>query len=220
MERIEGFDGFGQDLGALEGDLGQAQAMTAAFAASLRDMQGAMAATVRDLGALERGFSGGLRRAFDGIVLDGMRLSDALNTVARSMAQTVYGAAVRPVTDHFGSLLANGLNSVVSDLMPFARGGGFAQGRVMPFAQGGIVSSPTLFPMRGGTGLMGEAGPEAIMPLARGADGRLGVRSQGAAQAVNVTINVATPDVQGFERSQSQIAASVARALGRGQRNR
>ena len=44
-----------------------------------------------------------------------------------------------------------------------------------PFARGGIVSQPTLFPFAKGTGLMGEAGPEAIMPLKRGADGKLGV---------------------------------------------
>jgi phage-related minor tail protein len=74
--------------------------------------------------------------------------------------------------------------------------------------------------MRGGQGLMGEAGPEAIMPLARGADGRLGVQAAGGGRAVNVVMNVTTPDVQGFQRSQGQIAAQAARALARGQRNR
>ena len=88
----------------------------------------------------------------------------------------------------------------------------------MPFAKGGVVTSPTVFPMRGGTGLMGEAGPEAIMPLARGPDGQLGVRA-GSGRAVNVTMQVVTPDVAGFQRSQGQIVAQVSRALARGQRN-
>jgi phage-related minor tail protein len=88
----------------------------------------------------------------------------------------------------------------------------------MPFATGGIVSGPVTFPMRGGMGLMGEAGPEAIMPLTRGADGRLGVASQGG-RSVNVVMNVNTPDVEGFGRSRSQIAAQVSRVLARGRRN-
>jgi lambda family phage tail tape measure protein len=104
--------------------------------------------------------------------------------------------------------------------MPFANGGAFAQGRVMPFAKGGVVSSPTSFPMRGATGLMGEAGPEAIMPLARGADGRLGVQAAGGGQSVTVVMNISSPDVAGFQRSQSQIAAQASRALSRGQRNK
>ena len=97
-------------------------------------------------------------------------------------------------------------------------GAGFAQGRVMPFASGGVVSGPVAFPMRGGVGLMGEAGPEAIMPLARGADGKLGVRSAGGG-TVNVVMNISTPDAASFQRSQSQIAAQLSRALSRSQRN-
>ena len=67
---------------------------------------------------------------------------------------------------------------------------------------------------------MGEAGAEAIMPLGRGADGKLGVRAEGAPRPVSVVFNITTPDVAGFQRSQSQIAAQMSRALGRGERNR
>jgi phage-related minor tail protein len=65
---------------------------------------------------------------------------------------------------------------------------------------------------------MGEAGPEAIMPLTRGADGKLGVRAGGGG-AVQVTMNISTPDAAGFQRSQSQIAAEMSRAIQRGRRN-
>jgi len=193
---------------------------SAAFSAALREMRAGMEGAVRDLGALERGFSGGLRRAFDGLVLDGRRLSDVLEGLGRAMAQTVYSAALRPVTDHFGGILAGGLNAAVAGVMPFAQGGAFAQGAVIPLAGGGVVGAPATFAMRGGTGLMGEAGPEAIMPLARGPDGRLGVQAQGGGRAVNVTIHVATPDVRGFEQSRAQIAAALGRVLGQGERNR
>ncbi|MEH6776222.1 MAG: phage tail tape measure protein, partial [Cereibacter changlensis] len=117
-------------------------------------------------------------------------------------------------------VLAQGMNALLSGALPFAEGGAFSAGRVMPFARGGVVSGATEFPMRGGRGLMGEAGPEAILPLARGADGRLGVQMAGGGQAVTVVMNVTTPDVQGFQRSQGQIAAQMGRALARGQRNR
>ncbi|PRY80361.1 lambda family phage tail tape measure protein [Yoonia maritima] len=219
MDDLDKIDQLESDVSALEQTIGDASQVTAAFDSQLRGVQGALADTTRDLGNLERGFSGGLRRAFDGLVLDGMKLSDALSGLAQSMINTAYSAAVNPVMNHMGGVLADGLNSAVSSLMPFADGGAFTQGRVMPFAKGGVVSSPVTFPMRGGTGLMGEAGPEAIMPLSRGADGRLGVRTQGGG-SVTVNMNITTPDAQSFQRSQGQVASQMARALGRGQRNR
>ena len=199
--------------------LSNAAGMAATFDTELRRVREAFAATGKDAATLERGMSKGLRRAFDGVVFDGMKLSDALETVARSMIQTTYNAAIKPVTNHVGGMLADGVTQLVSGLLPFGDGAAFSQGRVMPFARGGVVSGATSFPMRGGTGLMGEAGPEAILPLARGLDGSLGVRSGGAA-GVKVVMNVTTPDVQSFARSQGQIAAQMSRALGRGNRNR
>lgn len=219
MSGLDQIDALDSEVNALERTMGDATAMTAAFDNQLRDIQGTLNETTRDLGNLERGFSGGLRRAFDGLVFDGLKLSDALGVVAKAMINTAYSAAINPVMGHFGGILADGVNNAVSSLMPFESGAPFSQGRVMPFAKGGVLSGPTTFPMRGGTGLMGEAGPEAIMPLSRGADGRLGVRAQSGG-SVNVTMNISTPDVQGFQRSQGQIATQMSRALGRGQRNR
>ncbi|MFQ6548834.1 phage tail tape measure protein [Aestuariibius sp. 2305UL40-4] len=212
------FDDLGGELNALESDLGEASRMTAAFGAELASLRSGMDSTVRDLGNLESGISRGLRRAFDGLAFDGMKLADALDVLGRSIIDTAYNAAMRPVTDHFGGLISDGINSIVSDLMPFEKGGTFSQGRVMPFAKGGVVSGPVTFPMRGGMGLMGEAGPEAIIPLTRGADGRLGVRAQGGG-TTHVTMNINTPDVAGFQRSHGQIAVQMNRMLGHGRRN-
>ncbi|MCL7406060.1 phage tail tape measure protein [Marivivens sp.] len=219
MSDFDRLDDLDTQLSSLETSMGEASTMTAAFDAQLRDIRQTLGDTTRDLGNLDAGFSRGLRRAFDGVVFDGMKLSDALSTLGKAMSNTVYNAAMKPVTDHFGGMLAGGLNALVSSVMPYAQGGAFTQGRVMPFAKGGVVTSPTTFPMRGATGLMGEAGPEAIMPLTRSADGRLGVQAQGGG-TVNVTMNITTPDVQGFQRSQSQIAAQMSRMMSRGQRNR
>ena len=150
-----------------------------------------------------------LVNAFAGAAIHGRKLSDVLRSLALSLSQTALTSALRPIGQMVGGLFGSFIGS--------ARGNVFAGGRVTPFASGGIVNSPTLFPMRGGTGLMGEAGPEAIMPLARGPDGKLGVR--GAGRSVNVTVNISTPDARSFERSQSQISAMMARAVTRGQRN-
>ena len=218
MDEIDKLDALESDVTALEQALGDTSAMTTAFSDQLRQTQVTLGETTRDLGKLEAGFSSGLRRAFDGLVLDGQKLSDVLTGLAQSMISTAYSAAINPVTDHFGGLLANGLSTMIAGMMPFADGAAFSQGRVMPFAKGGVVTAATSFPMRGGTGLMGEAGPEAIMPLARGADGRLGVRAAGGG-AVTVNMNISSPDAQSFQRSRTQVAAQMARALNRSQRH-
>jgi phage-related minor tail protein len=208
-----------EQLQALEAQLGSSVSMVAAFDGELARMRETMVFTGREVNTLSSGISGGLRKAFDGLVFDGMKLNDALKTVAKTIVDTVYSIAMKPVTGALGGLLAQGVAGIMGSGMPFANGGAFSQGKVMPFAKGGIVGGPTTFPMRGGRGLMGEAGPEAIMPLTRGPDGRLGVQSAGG-RAVNVVMNITTPDVQGFQRSQTQVAAQVTRALARGQRNR
>lgn len=217
METIETLQ---DQIDALEASLSNTAGITAAFDGALARMGETMLLTNREVASLSGSFGSGLKRAFDGVVFDGLRLSDALRQVAAGMSASIYNTAMRPVQNALGGALANGINSVFAGLMPFAEGGTFAQGRVMPFAQGGVVTQATSFPMRGGRGLMGEAGPEAIMPLARGPDGRLGVQAGGGGRPVSVVMNISTPDVQGFQRSQSQIAAQAARALARGQRNR
>jgi hypothetical protein len=219
-ETDDGMEALEAQIAELEVSLSGATSMTAAFQSELRGMQDTMLYTGREVQGMSRAIGGGLRRAFDGVVFDGMRLSDALRTVARSMVDAAYNTAMRPVQTALGGFIANGINSLVSGILPFQKGGAISQGRVMPFARGGVVQGPTSFPMRGGMGLMGEAGPEAIMPLRRGPDGRLGVAAAGGGASVQVVMNITTPDVQGFQRSQTQIAAQMGRALARGQRNR
>lgn len=207
-------------LAGLETSLGGAEVVVSTFETELAAMRQTMLYTSREVNSLSLSIGGGLRKAFDGLVFDGMKLSDAMKTVANSMVNAAYNAAMKPVQNGLGQMIGNGVTSLVSGILPFEKGGSFSQGRVMPFAKGGVVTGPTNFPMRGGMGLMGEAGPEAIMPLTRGPDGKLGVASQGGGQAVNVTMNISTPDAGSFQRSQSQIAAQMSRAISRGQRNR
>jgi phage-related minor tail protein len=89
---------------------------------------------------------------------------------------------------------ASGIMSSIGAMFGFANGGSFSGGGIQQFAKGGsfsnsVVDSPTLFKFAKGTGMMGEAGPEAIMPLRRGSDGSLGVVASGGSTG-NVSVNV------------------------------
>ncbi len=71
-----------------------------------------------------------------------------------------------------------------------AKGNAFNQfGRITAFAKGDIFDSPTLFKFAKGTGVMGEAGPEAIMPLRRGADGKLGIAAKSGGDMKVTVVN-------------------------------
>jgi len=220
MEEFEPMEAFGEQVSALEESLAGAQTVAEGFTGELQQIGRTMSETGRGARTLSNDISRGLQGAIDGLVFDGMRVSDALRQIGSSVINSAYSSAIDPVADQLGNAAGAGLSALLGRVAPFANGGAFTQGRVMPFADGGVVSGPTTFPMRGGTGLMGEAGPEAIMPLARGEDGRLGVRAERGERPVTVVMNVSTPDVAGFQRSQSQIAAQMGRALSRGQRNR
>lgn len=141
-----------------------------------------------------------------------------LEKLAGSAVSSLSGSLTGSLTGAFGSVLSGSLSALS------------AKTSVTPFAKGGVVASPTYFGMgmgmgggaggaATGLGLAGEAGPEAIVPLARGADGRLGIsggRQAGAGQSIN--INIAARDVEGFRRSEAQVSAMVARAVSRGRR--
>jgi phage-related minor tail protein len=216
---------YGSDLGGLEAQfagledsLGGLGGVAAAFQRELQGVQTSLQNTGREASGMSRSVSSSLKSAFEGVVFDG-KLSDALTSLGRSVAGSAFNQAVAPVESAVGSTLGKGVQAILGGLMPFAKGAAFSSGRVAAFARGGVVDGPTHFPMRGATGLMGEAGPEAIVPLARGADGKLGVRAGGGAGAVHVTMNISSPDVAGFRQSQSQVAAEMTRAIQRGRRN-
>ena len=204
----------------LEDSLSGLGIVASTFQRELGGMQDSMKDAGREAASMSRSVSKSFKAAFESVVFDGKGLKDALTGLGRSLSASMLNKAVAPVQDSVGSVVGSGLKSVLGGLLAFEKGAAFRGGRISTFAQGGVVSAPTHFPMRGGTGLMGEAGPEAIMPLARGADGKLGVRgAQGGGGAVHVTMHVSSPDVGGFARSQSQIAAEMSRAIQRGRRN-
>lgn len=134
------------------------------------------------------------------------------NETLAAIAQTMARVAVREGTRVLAQGLVNGLSGVFSS----AFGG---DNPVKQFAQGGVIASPAYFANSGTIGLMGERGAEAVMPLSRGPDGRLGVMAQSSNAPLTVTVNIAAQDVESFRRSEAQITGALARAVARGQRN-
>lgn len=174
------------------------------------DTQG-LETAFRDLQGLADGFGRTMTTAFRKSVVEGRRLEDVLKSMALSLSRRTLNAALRPIETGIGNLFGNLLGSLFG-------GPAFSAGAVQPFASGGVIAAPAFFPMRKGLGLAGEAGPEAILPLARGPDGRLGVRGGASGGGVNVTFNVSTPNADSFRRAESDLTAMLARAVARGQR--
>ncbi len=188
-------------IGAFEDDGAGAPAR---FAAEMRRAAEEMRAADGAARGMATALNLGLRRAMDDAVFGAGKLSDVLRSFAMGAARDGLRAATEPLRQ----AVAGGVGDLATRAVSGLAGG------VRAFAKGGVVDGATLFGAGGGLGVMGEAGPEAILPLSRGADGRLGVRG-GATQ---VTLNVSTPDVEGFRRSGSQVAAALARLVDRGRR--
>ena len=171
--------------------------------------------SVKDLGgAIGDAVVGGLKGLEDQLtafVTTGKaNFQELATSILSDLARIALRAAIiGPITQMLGGLFPG---------FKFADGGVFAANGIVPYAMGGIVDRPTLFPFANGgtigTGLMGEAGPEAIMPLRRGADGRLGVTSSQAG-IVNVTVNVdaSGSSVQGDQAQAKALGGAVSAAV-------
>lgn len=181
--------------------------------------------TVKEGESFAREFGLTFSSALEGTILKTSKLSD----LVRSLGQDILQIAIRKsFTQPFGEAVSGFFDSIFS-----ANGNAFGPGGLIPFAQGGVVNSPTLFRFASGgsfsSGVMGEAGPEAILPLQRGADGKLGVVASGSRasndqQPISITLQITT-GVQSTVRSeivalmpqiQQQVTAGIIDARRRG----
>jgi hypothetical protein len=167
-------------------------------------MNGAIAQQMRFNAALREAndIAGDFGRTFVNDIMNGKSVTEALGNAVKNLGARLMQIALdRAINQLFGNLLgtfgsglfggAGAPLNLSSFMTASANGNVFAGGNVIPFARGGVVSGPTIFPMANGMGLMGEAGPEAVMPLKRNSRGQLGVVAQGAMPVVrggNVTI--------------------------------
>ena len=131
-------------------------------------------------------------------IVDGSKsVNEAFRDMLRNMLLDIYRQKViTPAAEGIMSLF-------------MAKGGAFNKG-VQMFADGGVVSSPTMFGHSGGLGMMGEAGPEAIMPLKRGPDGKLGVAGSQGNVVVNQSFNFSANGDDSVKRIIAQAAPQIA----------
>lgn len=143
-----------------------------------------------------------LTSAFKDAIMNSKNLGDALSNLANRVQDMLVNKAL-------DSLLGNFMGG-------FAKGAAFSGGGVTAFASGGVVNSPTMFPMRGGMGLMGEAGAEAIMPLTRTSNGDLGVKAVGGGSTViapQITIHVSGGSKEQNDDAGRKVSAAVKQAI-------
>jgi phage-related minor tail protein len=164
-----------------------------------------------DIARASNSFAASISRAFEDVAFRGKSLSDVIRTIALDLSRASLRSALKP--------LESGIASAFTGVGP-SLGGILGDGlKAIGLAKGGVLTSPVLAALSGPRlGVMGEAGPEAVLPLARGRDGRLGVRAEVGAPPVSITFNVTAHDAASFARSEAQITAMLARAVGRGRR--
>ena len=187
-------------------------------------------------------FSEEITKSFGGQMQSKLKsFNDSIKTIQESMADVVV-KGIKGMEDALVNFVMTGklnfknlANSIISDMAriaiqqtitkPFtnfisgifgsANGNAFVDGKVQKYAYGGVVNKPTIFPMANGLGLMGEAGyPEAILPLKRGSNGKLGVQSTGSSIG-NIVVNVdaSGSSVEGDQQQGKELGRIIATAI-------
>lgn len=178
---------------------------------------------IKGLDSLSKSFGRSLSSAFAGAIIQGKSFDQVLRGLGQRLIEFGLKAAFKPLETAMSGMFDQFLKGSFGGMN---LGGAFDFGsmfggsqplNIKPFAEGGVIAAPSYFPLAGGLGLAGERGSEAIMPLARGADGRLGVAASGGG-AGTVVVNISTPDVESFRRADVQVSAALARAVARGRR--
>jgi lambda family phage tail tape measure protein len=198
----------------------EAQAQLATFNETMRSSGGAAAKVDQEMaklnetldpftkliegvaGTIESELNSAFASVLDGTKTLGEALLDFASNVLAQVAQDLFA-------QQFSKPIAAGIAGIFA-----ADGRVFNSAGVTPFAKGGVVGGPTIFPFANGVGLMGEAGPEAIMPLARGADGRLGVTAANGNSAPSVIINnYSGQDATASSDSAGNLVVEIGRAI-------
>ena len=131
-------------------------------------------------------------------LFDGQRIKwkDLVTQMAKDLAMMLVRNQTNKLADFIGNIGSNGMPGIgggggyTQSPAIYGAGGVVANQNMQAFGNGGLFNRPTVFAMANGEGLMAEAGPEAILPLKRGPDGKLGVGGgSGGNSGVSVIVN-------------------------------
>jgi phage-related minor tail protein len=164
---------------------------------------------------LARGFGSAFSRALDQALVRGKSFSEVIRTLGLRLSSMALNAAFKPIEQG----LSSGFQNMFGGVTGGNDGGGSLLGAAMPFAKGGVIATPSYFPLGNALGVAGERGAEAILPLARGTDGRLGVRAESSRAPLAVNVNISAQDAASFRRSEAYLSGMITRAVARGERN-
>tara|TARA_R100000231_G_scaffold29685_1_gene26277 strand:- start:688 stop:2913 length:2226 start_codon:yes stop_codon:yes gene_type:complete len=152
-----------------------------------------------------------------------LNFADFTRSILADMARIIVRQAImKPILSAFGfgdgGVVSGGTASASGEVTMAnfnAMGNAYGRNGIQKFARGGVVHSPTIFPFKNGIGLMGEAGSEAILPLKRTKQGKLGVESSGGGggNVVNVSVNAGGTSAQGNTMKANQLGKMIGTAI-------
>ncbi len=229
VEALKAFEGGGELVQNFDHNLGALTVTAKKTDNVITDLTKTTAKLTEEQKAMQSTFGSALSSMESGIVsfakTGKLAFSDFTESILEDLLKMILQLQITiPLMNALKGSIGGG-GSILS-LLGFAQGGVFSGGNVQAFASGGVVSSPTLFPMSTGIGLMGEAGSEAIMPLTRTAGGDLGVKAVGVGGGGTI-VNVynesgseatatESTDGNGQKTIDIMIKASVERSIGNG----
>ena len=157
----------------------------------------------------------GMEDAMVKFVMTGkLNFKDLANSIISDLTRMLIRAAItKPLFGFLFPGLKDGGVVNGGEIVKSAKGNVFAGNKIIPYAMGGIVNKPTVFPMANGMGLMGEAGPEAVMPLKRGSNGKLGVQSSGGVGNIVVNVDASGSSVEGNSAQSQEFGRALASAI-------
>lgn len=171
---------------------------------------------LNDLNDIAVGSGDSLTTMLDSWIVKGESFTDVIRVMAQEIESLIFR---KVVAEQAAALLTQGINYYGGAALTSDKGNAFTPtGVVHQYAMGGVVDQPSFFKFGGGqVGSVAEREPEAIMPLRRLSNGRLGVESSGGGsnrtQIVNVKMDVHTPDQDGFRRNQRTLLAKMHRGI-------